>query len=38
MAALTGMMITNIVKQRDEFLDRIKQLNATRDVRVGSTG
>jgi methyl-accepting chemotaxis protein len=34
MAGLTGMMITNTVKQRDVFLDQIKQLSTIRDVRV----
>src|ERR1035437_3531427 len=34
MAGLTGMMITNTVKQRDVFLDQIKQLSTIRDLRV----
>ncbi|WP_420473254.1 methyl-accepting chemotaxis protein [Noviherbaspirillum sp. ST9] len=34
MAGLTGMMVTGTVKQRDVFLDQVKQLNTVRDVRV----
>ena len=34
MAGLTAMMITDTVKQRDVFLDQIKQLSMIRDVRV----
>jgi methyl-accepting chemotaxis protein len=34
MAGLTGMMVTGTVKQRDVFLDQIKQLGTIRDVRV----
>jgi methyl-accepting chemotaxis protein len=34
MAGLTGMMVTGTVKQRDVFLDQIKQLNTIHDVRV----
>ncbi|HEY0844252.1 MAG TPA: methyl-accepting chemotaxis protein [Noviherbaspirillum sp.] len=34
MAGLTGMMVTGTVKQRDVFLDQIKQLGTLRDVRV----
>ena len=34
MAGLTGMMVTGTIKQRDVFLDQIKQLNTIRDVRV----
>ena len=34
MAALTGMMVTGTVAQRDVFLDQVKQLGTIRDVRV----
>ncbi|RZI40651.1 HAMP domain-containing protein [Herbaspirillum sp. HC18] len=34
MAGLTGMMVTGTVKQRDVFLDQIKQLDTIHDVRV----
>jgi methyl-accepting chemotaxis protein len=34
MAGLTGMMVTGTVKQRDVYLDQIKQLDTVRDVRV----
>ncbi len=34
MAALTGMMVTGTVSQRDVFLDQVKQLGSIRDMRV----
>lgn len=34
LAALTGMMVTGTVAQRDVFLDQMKQLGSVRDVRV----
>ena len=34
MAALTGMMVTGTVGQRDVYLDQVKQLGSIRDVRV----